>query len=84
MTNEDNKILKYHYGEKSLKLPAIIYADLKCLLEKMHSCRNNPEKSYIDKKTKHTLSGYSLFIKCSFDAIKNKLDWRDCTEGKTV
>ena len=52
MTNEDNKILKYHYGEKSLKLPAIICVDLECLLEKMHSCRNNPEKSYTDKKTK--------------------------------
>ena len=28
MPNEDNKILKYNQGEKSLKLPAIIYADL--------------------------------------------------------
>ena len=50
MTNEANQILKYHYGEKSLKVPAIIYADLECLLEKMHLCRNNPEKSYTDKK----------------------------------
>ena len=53
-----NKILKCNYGEKLLKVPAIIYADLECLLEKMHLCRNNPEKSYTDKKTKHTLSGY--------------------------
>ena len=28
MPNEDNKILKYNYGEKSLKCPSIIYADL--------------------------------------------------------
>ena len=28
----------------------IIYADLKCLLEKMHCCQNNPEKSYAEKK----------------------------------
>ena len=48
--NDDEKILKYNYGEKSLKLPAIIYADLECLLEKMHSCQNNPEKSYTEKK----------------------------------
>ena len=34
MPNED-KILKYNFGEKSLKVPAIIYADLECLLEKM-------------------------------------------------
>ena len=50
----------------------------------MHSCQNNPEKSYIEKKqTKHTPSGYSLFTNCSFDATKNKLDCckgRDCME----
>ena len=50
MPNEDNKILKYNYGERSLKAPFIIYADLECLLEKMHSCQNNPEKSYTEKK----------------------------------
>ena len=70
MPNEDNKILKYNHGEKSLKAPAIIYADLDCLLEKMHSCENNLEKSYAEKKTKHTPSGYSLFTNCSFDATK--------------
>ena len=70
MPNEDNKILKYSYGEKSLKVPAIIYADLECLLEKMHSCQNNLEKSYIEKKTKHTSSGSSLFTSYSFDATK--------------
>ena len=50
MPNDHNKILKYNYGEKSLKVSAIIYADLECLLEKMHSCKNNFEKSYIEKK----------------------------------
>ena len=50
MPNEGHKILKYNHGEKSLKTPAIIYADLECLLEKMHSCQNNPEKSYTEKK----------------------------------
>ena len=32
MPNDDNKILKYNYGEKSLKVPAFIYANLECLL----------------------------------------------------
>ena len=50
MPNEDNKTLKYSHGEKSLKAPFIIYVDLECLLEKMHSCQNNPEKSYTEKK----------------------------------
>ena len=34
MPNEDNKILKYNHGEKSMKAPFIIYADLQPLLEK--------------------------------------------------
>ena len=67
MPNEDNKILKCNYGEKSLKAPFIIYADF---AGKMHSCQNNPEKSYAEKKTKHTTSGYLIFTSCSFDATK--------------
>ena len=38
MPNEGNKILKCHYGENSLKVPVIIYAELECFLEKMHPC----------------------------------------------
>ena len=37
MPNEDNKSLNYNHGEKSLKVPFIIYADLECLLEKMQN-----------------------------------------------
>ena len=35
MPHEDNKILKHIHGGKSLKVPAIIYADIECLLEKI-------------------------------------------------
>ena len=45
----------------------------------MHSCQNNLQKSYTEKKTKHTPSVYSLFANCSFDATKNKLN---CYRGK--
>ena len=34
MPNQSNKILKYHHGEKSMKIPFIIYADVESLLEK--------------------------------------------------
>ena len=34
MPKEDNKILKYNHGEKSMKVPFIIYADLESFLEK--------------------------------------------------
>ena len=45
MPNEDYIILKCNHGEKSMKAPFIIYFDLECLLEKMHSCQNNSGKS---------------------------------------
>ena len=50
MPNENNKILRFSHSEKSLKAPIMIYADLECLLEKMHSYQNNPDKSYTEKK----------------------------------
>ena len=34
MPNKDNNKLKYNHGEKSLKVPFTIYADLECLLIK--------------------------------------------------
>ena len=58
MPNEDNKISKYNNREKSLKVPFIIYADLECLLEKMHSCQNNLEKSHTQRENKHIPSSY--------------------------
>ena len=58
MADENNKILKYNPGEKSLKVPFIIYPDLECLLKKLDTCQNNPEKSYTEKKAKHRPSGY--------------------------
>ena len=81
MPNEDNKIIKYNQGEKSIKSPFIIYADLECLLEKISTCYNNPEESSTTEIKKHTPSGYSLFTHCSFDKTKNNLDYNrgeDC------
>ena len=79
-TNDNNKI-KYNQREKSIKSPFIVYADLECLLEKMSTCYNNPEESSTTKINKHTPSGYSIFIHCSFDKSKNKLNYyrgEDC------
>ena len=75
MPNEDNKIIKYNQGEKSIKSPFIIYADLECLLEKISTFYNNLEESSTTEINKHTLSGYLLFTHCSFDKTKNKLDY---------
>ena len=43
MPVNDNNTIKYNQGEKSIKLPFIVYADLECLLEKMSMCYSNPE-----------------------------------------
>ena len=72
MPDEGNKILKYIPGEKSLKVPFTIYADLECLLQKIITCQNNPEESYSEKKATHRPSGYSLVTCCSFDKSKNE------------
>ena len=53
MHAKDNKKLKYNHGEKSLKAPFTISADLECLLIKEQSCQNNPKKSYTERKAKH-------------------------------
>ena len=81
MPNEDNKIWKYNHGEKSLKFPFIIYAGLECLLQKMRSCQNNPQKSNTERKNNHTPSGYSWHTICSFDATKKNTT---STEMKTM
>ena len=69
MPKENNKILEYNPGEKSLKVHFIIYADLECILRKMSVCQVNSTKSYTEKKAKHEPSGYSR-VKCSFDKSK--------------
>ena len=75
MPEQDNKILKYNQEEKYMKVSFIIYACLECLLGKMNTCHNNPEKSSTAKINKYTPSGYSLlFTHCSFHTTKNKLD----------
>ena len=81
MPTKDNNNIKYNHGEKSMKVPFIIYADLECLLEKMSTCINNPDESSTTKINKHTPSGYSIFTSCSFDESKNKLNYyrgKDC------
>ena len=60
MPKENNKILKYNNGEKSMKVPFFIYTDIEPLLEKISTCRNNPKKSSTIKINKHTPSRCSL------------------------
>ena len=85
MPTKDNNIIKYNQGEKSIKLPFLVYADFarnaECLLEKISTCQNNPNESSTTEVNKHVPSGYSLDTHCSFDQTKNKLNYyrgKDC------
>ena len=66
MPKEHEKI-KYLPGEKSLKAPFIVYADLECLLKKCHLVKITP-KILTQKKVKHKPSGYTWSSICSFDS----------------
>ena len=72
MPTENNNTLKYNHGEKSLKVPFTIYADLECLLIKQQSCQNNLNESYTERKAMHEPCGYSLDLISSFDSKQNK------------
>ena len=50
MRKEDNEVLKYNHGEKSVEVSFIIYADLESLHKKMSTCYNKPKKSSTTKK----------------------------------
>ena len=75
MPAKDNNTIKYNQGEKSIKLPFVIHADLECLLEKMSTCINNRNESSTTEINKHTPSGYSIVTRCSFDESKNKINY---------
>ena len=72
MPNWVNKMLEHNPGEKSLKAPFAIYLDLECLLKKVQSSQNNPEKSYTEKKLDMSL----LVGQCLQDVllIKKKIN----------
>ena len=81
MPEKGGNILKCSLGDKSLKAPFTIYADLECLLKKEQSCQSNPKNSYTQTKAKHKPLGHSLSLICSFDETKNRHNFfrrKDC------
>ena len=81
MPSGDTKILEFNQYQKSDKAPFIIYADLKCMIEKIDGCKNNPENSSTTKVSEHIPSGFSMYAISSFRSIENKHDvyrGKDC------
>ena len=55
-------------------MPFIIHADLECLIEKIDGCKNNSEKSSLEKVGERIPSGFSTSIISLFTSIENKHD----------
>ena len=78
--SEDTKILEFNQYQKSDKAPLIIYADLKCLTEKIDGCKTNLESSSATSISKHILV-FSMSTISPLKSIENKHDvyrGKDC------
>ena len=78
MPKEHNKILKDCHREKSLKAPFIIEFDIdiwQVILKKYFPFKIIL-KNLLKKKAEHEPSGCALSLTCSFDATKNKHDYK--------
>ena len=71
----EQAILKHNPREKRLKARFTIYLDLECIFKKVQSSQKNPEKSYTEKIARHEPSGWSMFIRSTFDKKENKLNY---------
>ena len=66
-----------------MRVPFIMYVDMKCSLESISTCHNDPNKSSTIKINEHTPSAYSLLTYCSFGNTKNRFSYyrdQDCTK----
>ena len=75
MPNKDSNILKYNAGENHMNIQDVIFLEIECLLKKISTCGNDPEKLSTTRICKHASCGSSIFNYCSFDTTKNKLDY---------
>lgn len=75
MSIQENSIFKNNQNKKSLKILFIIYADTKSLLEKIHACDENPEKSFTEKIRKHKTCCYSLLTHYPCDSSRSEHDF---------
>ena len=81
MSSGDTKILEFNQNQKSDQALFIIYADLECLIEKIHRCKNNPETLFTLKLGEHIPSDFRFF-KPTISSFKNIENKHDVYRGK--
>ena len=87
MPSEDTKTLEFNQSSKSDEASFIIYADLKCLIDKIDGCESNPENSFITKVGEHIPSGFLVSTISSFKSIEIKHDvqrGKDCAKNLKI
>ena len=76
MPSEETKLLKFNQYQKSDKVPAVIYADLECLTQKIDLFKNNP-KIHLQQKQVNISNQFFQYrphmsIISSFKSIEKK------------
>ena len=67
MPNKDNNILKFNNFHKQQPVPFVIYADFESILEKIHGCKQDGNKSYIEAYQTHADCGFGYKVVCCYD-----------------
>ena len=67
MPNKDNNILKFNNFHKQQPVPFVIYADFESILEKIHGCKQDGNKSYTEAYQTHTDCGFGYKVVCCYD-----------------
>ena len=68
LPDEEHNILSFRNQNNSMRVPFVIYADFEAYTQKLaYDTTRDNNSSYSSQYEKHSLSGFSYFIKCSFD-----------------
>ena len=67
MPDKNNNILKFNNFHKQQPVPFVIYADFEAIIEKIHGCQSNDNKSYTEAYQKHTDCGFGYKVVCCYD-----------------
>lgn len=77
MPSEDDKWFKYKDISKQLRVPFVVYADFECILEQIHGCQPDPERSSTIKLARHTPSGFTYkIVGISSEFTENHVTYR--------
>ena len=75
--------VEFKDGQNQFKVPVIMYADFKSILEPIESPNPNPNQPYTNEVNQHTPSGWCVYSKFAYGEVVNPLKLyrgKDCIE----